>query len=349
MNHFRTYTKETVLQITKTRRFETRIGERIKVPAAGQDINQFLDACNSRFVLLGIPEDIGVRANLGIGGTDSVWVPFLSAFLNTQSNDYFDADNLALLGDFDFGDLLFLIENSSMNPEERIEAYRSAVNTIDEEVEKIIKAIAIRNKIPIVIGGGHNNAYPIIRGVAKGLHQSHSIPAASIHCINLDAHTDYRIPEGRHSGNPFRYAQNNGYLKNYMAIGVHENYIPQSVITDMYNNPHTRYITFEDIQVREKLNFNQALASAIGFTEDLPTGIELDLDCITNVLSSAETPSGFSTTEARRYLHTLGMVATPAYLHICEGAVQLNNGRKNSTTGKLISYLVSDFVKAMNG
>jgi len=34
-----------------------------------------------------------------------------------------------------------------------------------------------------------------------------------------------------------------------------------------------------------------------------------------------------------------------AYLHICEGATRLSSGKTNDLTGKLISYLVSDFVK----
>lgn len=36
-----------------------------------------------------------------------------------------------------------------------------------------------------------------------------------------------------------------------------------------------------------------------------------------------------------------------AYLHICEGASVLDNGLKSMTNGKLIAYLVSDFVKAV--
>jgi formiminoglutamase len=36
-----------------------------------------------------------------------------------------------------------------------------------------------------------------------------------------------------------------------------------------------------------------------------------------------------------------------AYLHISEGATQLADGRKNDSTGKLISYLVSDFIKEL--
>ena len=37
-----------------------------------------------------------------------------------------------------------------------------------------------------------------------------------------------------------------------------------------------------------------------------------------------------------------------AYLHICEAAAQMHDGRKDDGTGKLISYLVSDFIKGMN-
>ena len=38
----------------------------------------------------------------------------------------------------------------------------------------------------------------------------------------------------------------------------------------------------------------------------------------------------------------------PAYLHICEGATRLADGRADATSGKLISYLVSDFIKAIS-
>jgi len=49
---------------------------------------------------------------------------------------------------------------------------------------------------------------------------------------------------------------------------------------------------------------------------------------------------------ARQFVNFAGLDSKPAYLHICEGAVQLHDGRKDENTGKLISYLVSDFIKA---
>lgn len=346
MKHFKFYSKEDILSLTKVRRFETKIGERLKYLKEDTEWPDALRQSPAKYVLLGIPEDIGVKANYGIGGADTAWLPFLSSFLNMKSNDFFAGEDILLLGHFDFGDIKFLIENNAYSPDEKIDAYRHAVNIIDEEVEKMLKEIASCKKIPLVIGGGHNNAYPIIKGVAKGLHKAELLPLAQINCINLDAHTDYGVSEGRHSGNGFRYAEEDGYLGKYCIVGVHENYVAQNVLMDLHNNPFLDYISYEEIFIHERKNFIQAVAHATGFTEDSYVGIELDLDCIEDTLSSAATPCGISSLQARQYMNFTATDAKVAYLHISEGANQLPDGRKNELTGKLISYLVSDFVKA---
>lgn len=346
MQHFKFYNKQDILYLTRLRRFETKLGERMQVLTGIDQFEEKLSSSPARFVLFGIPEDIGVKANYGKGGTDSAWLPFLTALLNTQSNDFFTGEELMVLGHFDFGDLQYLIENHARGEEEKVEAYRHAVLQIDEEVEQLVKQITAAGKIPIAIGGGHNNAYPLIKGASKGLAKLGRIPLAQINAINLDAHTDFRPSEGRHSGNGFRYAEEDGYLQKYCVIGVQENYLQQNVWMDFVNNPFLDMITYEDIFVQEKRNFIQALAHAASFTDDQYCGIELDLDVIENTLSSAETPSGISAVQSRQYVNFMAQQSRPAYLHICEGAVQLSDGRKSDTTGKLISYLVSDFIKA---
>jgi formiminoglutamase len=346
MKHFKYYDKNDVLYLTRLRRFETKVGECVQVIADKEHLETCLQHTTAKYILFGIPEDIGVRANMGTGGTDSLWMPFLSTFLNIQSNDFMIGDEILLLGHFDFGDLKYLIEQNAQNFEEKVDAYRHAVIAIDEEVEELARIITANKKIPIVIGGGHNNAYPLIKGAAKGLHKAGLIPLAQINCVNLDAHTDFRPSEGRHSGNGFRYAEEDGYLQKYCVVGVHENYLPQNVWLDIVNNPFLDFITYEDIFIREKRNFIQAVAHAAGFTEDNFTGIELDLDCIEHTLSSAVTPAGISSLHARQYLDFTGSNSQVAYLHLCEGAIQLTDGRKDETTGKLVSYLLSDFVKA---
>lgn len=346
MQSFRFYNKEDVLTLTRVRRFETKLGERVQLPYSRGQFEKVLKESTARFALFGIPEDIGVKANEGVGGADTAWFPFLTAFLNIQSNDFLQGDEILLLGHFDFIHVESVIEENAHGHEEKLDAYRHAVHAIDEEVELLAKLITSYGKIPIVIGGGHNNAYPLIKGTAKGLHKAEKIQLAQINCINLDAHTDYRPAEGRHSGNGFRYAEDDGYLQKYCVIGVHENYIPQNVWIDIVNNPFFDLITYEDIFVHEKRNFIQAVAHATGFTEDTYTGIELDLDCIEHTLSSAVTPVGIGKLHARQYINFAATDSKAAYLHICEGATLLSDGRRSETTGKLISYLVSDFVKA---
>lgn len=346
MKHFKFYSKADILSLTKVRRFETRLGERIRYLKPDGDWPGVLQSSSAKYVLVGIPEDIGIKANHGLGGADTNWLPFLNSFLNTQSNDFFTGEEVLLLGHFDFGDLKYLIENQAYSQEELIDAYRHAVNIIDEEVENIMKVIASFKKIPIVIGGGHNNSYPVLKGVSKGLHKAKVLQLAQINCINLDTHSDYKTMEGRHSGNGFRYAEEDGYLGKYCIVGLHQSYLPQTVLMDIEKNPFIQYISYEDIFIHERKNFIQAVAHATGFTEDTYTGIELDLDSIANVLSSACTPSGISVLHARQYMNFAATDAKVAYLHICEGACQLADGKKDETTGKLISYLVGDFIKA---
>jgi len=346
MKHFKFYNKKDILSLTRIRKFETKVGERIAIAPPNGEWPELLATSKASYVLIGIPEDIGIKANEGSGGADTNWYPFLNAFLNVQSNDFFTGEEVLLLGHFDFGDLKYLIENNAYNQSEKIDAYRHAVVTIDEEVEQLIKMITAAKKIPIVIGGGHNNAYPIIKGAAKGLHKVFDTPLAQINCINLDAHADYRALEGRHSGNAFRYAETDGYLGKYAIIGLHENYVAQNVLTDIHDNVFIHYSTYEDIFIHEKKNFIQAVAQATGFTEDNYAGIELDVDSLSGVLCSATTSCGITALQARQFLHFVATDTKVAYLHICEATAQNNEGAKDDTVGKLLSYLVTDFLKA---
>ena len=347
MQHLKTYDKHDILSVSKIRKYETKVGERIQVAKYPNDLVASLKESSAKFVLLGVPENIGVKANCGIGGTDSLWLSFLTAFLNIQSNDFLDGSEILLLGHLDFSEIEKLIEQNANQYEERVDAWRHAVHTIDESVEKVIQIITQHKKLPLVIGGGHNNAYPCIKGAAKGWHKAGVIDLPQINAINLDAHADYRPTEGRHSGNAFRYAEEDGFLEKYCVIGIHENYIPQNVWIDMVNNPFLDCITYEDIFIHEKRTFIQAVSHATAFTSDTLTGIELDTDSIEFALSSASSPIGITAKNARKYLNYVSYDSKPAYLHICEGATSLANGKQDDTTGKLVSYLVSDFIKGI--
>lgn len=347
MPYLHPFKKEDILSLVRIRRYETKLGERVQTMHQVQQFRESMMESDADFVVLGIPEDIGIKANEGIGGAHTAWSAFLQTFLNIQSNDFLDGREILMAGYFDFGSLQDIIEMNAYNYEEKIEAYRHAVNTIDDAVEQMIHEITQQKKIPIIIGGGHNNAYPCIKGAAKGWYKAGVIDLPQINVINLDAHADYRAMEGRHSGNAFRYAEEDGYLEKYCILGLHENYIAQNIWMDIVNNPFIDCITYEDIFLHEKRSFQQAMAHAAGFTEGGLCGIELDVDAIENVLSSAGSPTGIGVIHARQYVNFMAWNTRPAYLHICEAATRLEDGRQNIASGKLISYLVSDFIKAM--
>src|SRR4051794_32480686 len=90
MQHLKIYNKQDLLSLTRLRRFETKLGERLQVIANADNIEDSLRTSTASFVIIGIPEDIGVKANYGIGGADTAWMSFLQSFLNLQSNDFLD-------------------------------------------------------------------------------------------------------------------------------------------------------------------------------------------------------------------------------------------------------------------
>jgi formiminoglutamase len=223
------------------------------------------------------------------------------------------------------------------------------VEYVDTRVLEIVKNITAAGKIPIIIGGGHNNAYPNIKGSSMGLKQCEKQKTKGINVINCDPHTDFRPLEGRHSGNGFSYAYEENLLKKYAVLGIHESYNTQRVIDKFGNDTENLfYNTYEDIFVRENKTFNHAMQECIDFCEGCYCGIELDLDAITNVPSSAKTSSGISPVQARQYIYNAAKKLNACYLHIAEGAPILSHIKADNKTGKLIAYLVADFIKGVN-
>lgn len=334
------FTENNLLQYTAERSGEIKYGERIQVLSPNATIEEGLAATDADFILLGIPEDIGVRTNYGRPGTASAWESALKSIVNLQHNKFLKAGRLLILGCIDAAEAMKQAEG--LDPGEKTDRKKlsAIVSELDKEVSHIISLIVRAKKIPIIIGGGHNNAYGNIKGtaLAKG---------RPVNAINFDAHTDFRLLEGRHSGNGFSYAYEEGFLKKYFIFGLHENYCGKGVMeTIRKTEGRVKYNTYEQIAVTREKGFTAEMHYALEFINDERYGVELDLDAIVNVASSAMTPSGFSAERARQFIHFFGKQKNAAYLHICEGAPSLDNVANSHLTGKLIAYLVTDFMKA---
>lgn len=258
-------------------------------------------------------------------------------------------EEVLVLGHIDFSELTEKASILNLKNQKDLIKARQLVAEIDELVYPIIQSISQSGKEAIVIGGGHNNSYGNIKGAALGLYQAKKINKKAINSINLDAHSDFRALEGRHSGNGFSYAFNEGYLSKYALIGLHENYNSDNVLKELNNfSENISYSLYEDIFVRENKSFHEAIKEALNFCKDNYIGLEIDLDSVQNIPSSAKTSSGISANQARFYINFIAQQAAVAYLHIPEGAPVLSHIKTDNKTGKLIAYLISDFIKARN-
>lgn len=332
MNLIKIYSEKDAAPYINKRAGETKFGEKVGFV----DSLESLKNHSSNYVLLGIPEDIGVRANYGNPGTSKAWNTALGSILNIQHNHLTNAKNVILLGEIDCDTQMKQAENISKADKHYAEKLGELVFQIDHKVAEVVKAIVAAGKFPIIIGGGHNNSYGNIKGTSEGLKKP-------INCINFDAHTDFRALEHRHSGNGFSYAFEEGFLSKYFIFGLHRNYTSEVVFASMKNNPEkVKFNLFEDIAINQNKSFSEALAESENFCSKDNFGIELDMDAIEIMGSSAITPSGFSVTQARQFVSYFAKNKNASYVHLCEGAPSA--GVAPNQVGKAIAYLVSDVI-----
>ncbi|MDD2675099.1 MAG: formimidoylglutamase [Flavobacterium sp.] len=334
------FTIKDLAKITNHRSGEIKFGEKMITIPKDADPLEFLKTCEAKYVLFGIPEDIGIRANYGRPGAASAWDSAIKSIANIQHNRFCKGSQLVVLGQLDVSELMNNVEILDFNDIDDRSKLSQLVDKIDKDVSHIIFSIVKLGKTPIVIGGGHNNSYGNIKGtaLAKG---------KPINAINFDAHSDFRILEGRHSGNGFSYAFEEGFLKKYFIFGLHENYTSKSVLDIIKKiEDRVRYITYDSVNIRKEKDFDQEMISALNFVNDDFFGIEIDLDAIPNIACSAMTMSGFSVEQLRQFISFFGKNKNASYLHICEGAPDLGEEKNNHLIGKLIGYLVTDFIKS---
>ena len=232
MKSLELYSVKDIEHLTRKRTNEIKIGEDVLVLKSETRWEEELKKSVCKFVLLGIPEDIGVKANYGRGGAHTAWKPALDSFLSQQSNVFLNGKDICVLGHVYVDDVMEKSQTLNTKSKTEMAELRKLVSEIDQRVLDVIAKIISCNKIPIVVGGGHNNSYPIIKACSQILNHK-------INVINCDPHTDFRPLEGRHSGNGFSYAYHENYINNYSVFCMHEQYNTASVLDNFTkNNTH---------------------------------------------------------------------------------------------------------------
>jgi len=336
MDNLILFNRSTLNTILNKRSGESKFGEHVKILTNVFNIYEQLKNLDVQYVIFGISEDIGVFANYGYRGTAKAWDATIKILLNTQSNKSNKASQVLILGHLDFSDEMEKLNSLDQNKKSDVKQARKMVSEIDIHVTDLVYQITKAGKIPIIVGGGHNNAYGNLKGSALAYN-------STINAVNLDAHSDFRPEEGRHSGNGFSYAFAEGFLKNYFVFGLHENYISENTLKTINKLKSIRYNTFESLKVRRELKFKSEMQIALDHVSTNKFGLEIDCDAIENVPSNAETPSGFSVNNTREFVHFFGKHPNASYVHICEAAPKRKSENK---VGKIISYLITDFIRA---
>ncbi len=311
---------------------ESRLGQYFHLLPPTLPLKDALLASSAKFVIFGIPEDIGVRANHGNPGARSSWEVVRNTLCNFPFSENSNAKDIAVLGHLNTTPYY-----NDISSETDVNQLRQLTSRLDQAVAALVAVIISAGKIPIAVGGGHNNAFGLIKGMSQAL-------GKSVNVANLDAHTDLRTTEGRHSGNPFRYAFDALVLDKYAVMGVQEAYTSQPIWD--YIKRHLNHIlcqTYDQISLRLDHTFEQALQNTLNFVKEKPFGVELDVDVMAHFPSSAQSSSGFTVGQARRYITVLGQHENAQYLHLCEGII---SGEDGPYYAKALALMILDFCKA---
>lgn len=306
------FTREMLHSRISFRDGEVKLGEKIHLPE---------EQAICKFHILGVAEDWGPQLNQGRSGARYAFDAFIARFLNVQSNKFFSGEAVCLHG--------------WIQPEEEhTELHAALIEELDDLVADWAKRILENGGIPIVIGGGHNNAFPLIEASAKVFN-------TAIDVVNMDPHADTRALEGRHSGNPFSYAYESGFLKYYAVLGLHESYNNQYILD--YLKKIKAYTSFYEDWLEKPFRFQADIDLVYDKHFHNYVGVELDLDSIAGMPTSAYTPSGISMEQARIYVRKMAALEKVCYLHLPEGAP--SDEKEAAIVGKSLTYLALDFMK----
>jgi formiminoglutamase len=311
------FTHEDLDKYCVRRSGENRVGAQIKLPEPELSYAEVLTAHKEnggQFVILGIAECIGPLANMGNAGAEQGWQSFLQRFLNLQHNDNLASQQIMLLGQITCADLQQQAVTLSNQDPHQLNQLRQLCAELDKRVYQQLRPIFAAGLYPVVIGGGHNNALPLLQALAE-------VSEQPVNCANLDPHADFRPLEGRHSGNGFSYASAAGYLGNYTILGLDLQKNSAESLA-MLQQAGGDYISYQQVAIRQELSYQQALdiVAERCCQGGADIAIELDTDSIQAMPASALNYSGLSVEQAAQFVFQLSKLPRARYLHLAEAA-----------------------------
>jgi len=159
-------------------------------PRLGEIVRwQPADYANARYVLLGCPQDEGVRRNGGRVGAAAAPHAIRTCLYRLMAWS---------------GMMLFDLGNTIIQPT------LEETHTIQQ---RIVRQVMADGKILISLGGGNDISFPDCAGLSQVIDE--------LLVFNIDAHLDVRESEIRHSGTPYRMLLEGGFVvpQNFYEMG----------------------------------------------------------------------------------------------------------------------------------
>jgi formiminoglutamase len=192
---------------------------------------------SGRAVLIGFPQDEGVRRNHGRPGAAAAPDEIRRWLYRLTPWDAETEADLTQMPPLDLGNIRIA---GSLEESQR-------------SLAQVVAAILERGAVPLVLGGGHETAYGHFLGYVAANRR--------VGIINIDAHLDVRpLLHGQgHSGSPFRQALEHPNRPLYVCLGAE----PQAT-----SRQHLRYAQEHGAVVRWRTQLHPSLAHHLAGAQD---------------------------------------------------------------------------------
>lgn len=281
-------------------------------------------------VLLGVPQDEGVRRNGGRVGAAAAPDAIRKALYKFTPVFHYE-DGHTFINHFRIIDAGNLITDG-------IE-----LEEIHKRQRDVVGLFLQAGALPIVLGGGHDIAYP--DGAALG-------DSGETFCvINIDAHTDVRpLIDGNlaHSGSGFRQIleDENLRLEQFCEFGIQSFAASRQHIDYIFSREQT--VVFYD-EIRKEGNFDKSFQEALSTCSNTSNNVyvSFDMDAVTSAFApgvSAPAAIGFTADEICRAAEIAGGNASVKLIDIAEvNPLYDIDGR----TAKLAALVVAHYIGGM--
>lgn len=314
------------LFFSKSDPHDPRLGEVVRRLGGASD-RGLLEGADA--VLLGAPEDRGILANKGREGARLGPRAIRKAFyrLTPGFSPFLSDLKLADLGD--------------------VRTQGRTLEEVHEDLASVVAEVVALGVVPLVLGGGHDLAYPGLLGLARGL----KLGEGQLGVINVDQHLDVRDLSwgGITSGTPFYRA-----LEELPDRPLRGEHFVEYGVQESHNSPYyynwlverrATIMTLNEVQGRPMETFLKALQVAGRGPRVLAVSVDIDAARSTDAPgASAGSPNGLSAQDMNKIAHLAGRSDRVRFFDLMEMSPPLD---QDGRTASLAADILFWFLKGM--